>query len=279
MYISYTDHLLTIQRQKQTRLCVGIDPDPDKLPKGYTWTPRCLFRFARNIIEATAEYACCFKPNQGFWAACGAEAALELLIDTIHDQYNMPVTLDGKRGDIANSAKMYAREMFERYNADAATINAYLGADTLEPWLGSGPSRAVYCLCHTSNKGAGQLQEQALESGRKVFVEMAAITTAMATTETACVGLVMGATFPDQILDLNGVVPVSTPLLIPGIGKQEGELLKTLRNCHQYPFVINSSGAIIHASQEMDFAAKAARVARKTRDEINEALRQLAEAV
>ena len=276
MIISFTDRLLALQQERQSRLCVGIDPDPQKLPKGYEWTPRNLFRFGRNIVEATAEFACCFKPNQGFWAACGAEAALDLLIDLIHDKFGLLAILDSKRGDIANSAKMYAQEMFERYNADAATVNAYLGDDTLGPWLTWGPARAIFCLCHTSNKGAGKLQEQKLESGRQVFVEMGQMTTSGVSAETACVGLVMGATFPEQIKDLDGIVPPNTPLLIPGIGKQQGELLETLRNCQRYPFVINSSGAIIHASGEMDFAAKAAQAARKLRDEINQALASLA---
>lgn len=270
--ISFTDRLLAIQQERNTRLCVGIDPDPEKLPKGYEWTRRCLFRFGRNIVDATAEFACAFKPNKGFWTAVGAEDALDLLVDYIHDKHGLLVLGDGKNGDIANSAKMYAREMFLRYNMDAATVNAYLGDDTLDPWLSFGPGRGIFVLCHTSNKGAGRLQELMLASGPSVFVEVARMVTGRVTPETACIGLVMGATFPEQIGELHGVIPSNTPLLIPGIGKQEGELRKTIQNCRRYPFIINSSSGIIHASQEMDFAAKAARAAQKQRDEINDAL-------
>jgi len=278
MNIRFDDRLKAIQEERNSRLCVGIDPDEDKLPKDYPWTPRGLFRFARNIIDATAEFACIFKFNKGFFAACGAEDALELLVDYVEDKHGLPSIGDGKNNDIANSAKMYAREMFERYNFRAATVNAYLGTDSLKPWLAWGPDRAIFCLCHTSNPGAVAFQEQELASGRKVFVDVAAMATGTETPETARVGLVMGATFPDQIAELNGVIPVTTPLLLPGIGKQEGELLATIRNCGQHLFVVNSSRGVIHVSQEMDYAAKAAAAARKQRDQINEALDQLAAA-
>nr|AQS29952.1 hypothetical protein [uncultured bacterium] len=282
--MSFLDKLRETQNRNNSRVCVGLDPDPEKLPVCFKTIQDSLLEFGMRIVDATAKYACIFKPNQAFWAHVGAEDELAELIHYIYDRFGLPVILDAKRGDIGNTARFYAKEAFERYGADACTINAYLGTDTLEPWLGSGNDKAIFVLCHTTNPGAGEFQEQLLEYNRRpLFVELAKAATdrglvnSQEHPETAItVGLVMAATFPEQLVALHDVIPDATPLLIPGIGKQKGELESTLKNAQRYPFVINSSGAIIHASRGSDFAAVAAQKAKALRDQINEALASLA---
>jgi orotidine-5'-phosphate decarboxylase len=240
-----------------------------------------FFNFAWQIVQATAESACIFKPNLGFWAANGAEDELADLIEWIHSEHGLPVILDAKYGDIGNTAKQYARAAFERFGADAVTINPYLGPDTLQPWLEWGPEHAIIVLAHTSNPGAAKFQERILApgpdealqpGGRELFIEVAKESTAVETCESAKVGLVMGATFPEQLVKLTGSIPPIAPLLIPGIGKQEGALKETVDNAKVHPFVINSSRGIIHASQKADFAEVAAAKAQELRDQINLAL-------
>ena len=264
--------LLTLQTRANSQVCVGLDPDPKKLPTGFSATPASLLKFGKAIVDATSAFACIFKPNQAFWARVGAENELAELIHFIHEDFALPVILDAKRGDIGNTAEGYVEEAFQRYGADACTVNAYLGTDTLGPWLKSGNSKAIFVLCHTTNPGAGEFQEQMLQDGNPLFIEVARNVTQSQNEDQAIVGLVMGATFPDQLVALHGVILDTTPLLIPGIGKQPGDLENTLKNAQRYPFVINSSSAIIHASQCSDFAEVAGQKAKELRDQINEKL-------
>jgi len=278
---TFVERLLAVQQRNNSRVCVGLDPDIDKMPRGrgggifgHGPTKRRVHDFALRIVEVTAPYACIFKPNAAFWVALGAEEELAMVIDFIHSE-GLPVILDAKRGDIGNTARLYAHECFVRHNADAVTVNAYLGTDTLAPWLEHGPGRGIFVLSHTSNPGAGEFQEKTLdgEDPQPLFIEVARKATGCQTSETACVGLVMGATFPDQLGMLaQAGIPETTPLLIPGVGKQEGALAETLAHARRYPFVVNSSRGIIHASQGRNFAEVAAQKAQELRDQINAAL-------
>ena len=276
---TFLEKLLQIQTERKSRVCVGMDPDIDKLPgRIYDSAPSAgdipgrILEFSTKILEAVAKSANIIKPNQAFWAAHGAEDQLATFIDRVHD-HGLLVILDAKRGDIGNSAKWYAIECFERYGADAVTVNAYLGSDTLAPWLAHGPEKAIFVLCHTSNPGAAEFQEQKLKSGNPLFIDLAKKVTALQTPETACVGLVMGATFPEQIKMLTdaGVLSVS-PLLIPGIGMQGGNLEATLRNACRFPFVVNSSSGIIHSSQSSDCFLVAGEKSEELRKGINDGL-------
>ncbi|OGY44782.1 MAG: orotidine 5'-phosphate decarboxylase [Candidatus Buchananbacteria bacterium RIFCSPHIGHO2_01_FULL_39_14] len=270
---SFEQRLREIQHERQSHVCIGIDPDDEKWPEGVDYSPGGLLNFATRIVEATAKFACVFKPNLGFWAAIGAENELAKLIRFIKHEHGLPVILDAKYGDIGRTAEKYARAAFERYGADAVTVNAYLGTDTLVPFLKWGPKHAILVLSHTSNEGAREFQEaQPHPFNVGLFVIIAAAATKLKTPETAAVGIVMGATFPDQLKELDGNVPDDCLMLIPGIGTQKGDLKKTLTNAGKYLYVINSSSGIIHASRGRDFAEVAAKKAEELRDQINKAL-------
>jgi len=281
---TFRESLLEVQQQNSSHVCIGLDPDVKLMPKGRTGQvighgslAMRLQDFALEIVAATAKFACIFKPNAAFWAAHGAERELANVIDFILSK-GLPVILDAKRGDIDNTARLYAQECFQRYGASAVTVNAYLGTDTLKPWLEYGPEKGIFVLCHTSNPGADEFQERVLTSfttadSHQLFIEVAKKATARQTDATACVGLVMGATFPVQLGALvNAGIPETTPLLIPGIGKQAGALEETLGYARKFPFVVNSSRAIIHASQDRNFAEVAAQKAMELRDQINKVL-------
>lgn len=279
--VSFLDRLREIQTSHQTRLCVGLDPDFDKLPPLKGSLREQLVRFASDIVEKTASYACCYKPNLAFWQSCEAEPELAKIISFIQSEVCLPVILDAKSGDVGPTAKKYAEAVFGRFGADAVTLNAYLGTDTLEPWLNWGQTKGLYVLAHTSNKGAPKFQEDCVSSsGKPLFIYLAHEVAALQTEVSAQIGFVMGATFPGQIefLGLENPIwrPAEIPLLIPGIGSQGGELLETIRYARPYPFVINSSGGIIHASRDADFAEVAGQRACELRDQINAALEQLA---
>lgn len=288
---SFTERLLQIQQEKNTRLCVGLDIDTEKLPLGFgrgASGSEALLLFGREIVDATQESACIFKINHAFFASLGAEDELAELIQNIHHQYGIPVILDGKRGDIGNTGKKYAQEAFDRFGADACTFNPYLGPETIDPFLTYGENHAVFALCHTSNPDAAEFQELSVKTpegempfyiwvARRIIARRQEIAEKMKKEnkgEPAEVGLVTGATFPIQIRNLAKMVPEKTWLLIPGIGKQEGALEETVHNVREgkFNFVINVSRAVIHASQKADFAVVAAEKARQFRDQINQTL-------
>ncbi|NUS38099.1 MAG: orotidine-5'-phosphate decarboxylase, partial [Lysobacter sp.] len=142
-----------------TLVCVGLDPEPEKFPARFAGDDDAVFAFCRDIADATAAYACAFKPQIAHFAALGAEGALQRLIAHLHAAHpGIPVILDSKRGDIGSTAQQYASEAFDRYAADAVTVNPYLGRDSVQPFLDRA-DRGVVVLCRTSNPGAGDLQD------------------------------------------------------------------------------------------------------------------------
>ena len=271
-----TERLLAVQQRNNSHLCIGLDLDRRKLPKGISATPEGLLDFGRAIVEATAEFGCCFKPNLAFWSAIGAENHLARLFGFIRETTGMPAILDGKYGDIGNTGEMQVVTAFERFQADAVTVNASLGTDILDPWLNAGLEHLIFALCHTSNPGAAAFQEVIVreEDGTELamFRRMAKSIMGCEKDGSARLGLVMGATFPKQIGELVDLVPPSTWLLIPALGKQGGDVLETMRWARQFNFVANVSRAIHNASDGADFAQAAAEKARQYRDQINEAL-------
>lgn len=280
---TFTDRLSWMQREYGSYVCAGIDPDDSKLPRGRTgetWGrgnfKNRLFEIGKRYVDHVAKYSCIFKPNLAFWAAHGAEDVLAALISYAKSVWKMQVILDAKYGDIGNTARFYARTAFERFGADAVTINAYLGPDTLDPWLDYGPDKAIFILCHTSNSGAEEFQDLLVQGDREataLYLRVAEKVTARQASGQTQIGLVMGATFPEQLEPLQNYVPVeTTPLLIPGVGKQEGDLEGTVQRAAKYLFAINSSGGLLHASQEANFAEVAAMEANKLRRNINEIL-------
>ncbi|PYE13613.1 orotidine-5'-phosphate decarboxylase [Paraburkholderia silvatlantica] len=250
-------------------LCVGLDPEPTKFPAALAGRSDAIFEFCREIVDATAAYACSFKPQIAYFAAHRAEDQLEALIAHIHEKHpGLPVILDAKRGDIGSTAEQYAREAFERFKADAVTVNPYMGFDSIEPWLAH-KGKGVIVLCRTSNPGGSDLQF--LETGGKPLYQVVADLAANQWNASGELGLVVGATFPKEIETVRGIVG-DMPLLIPGIGAQGGDVEATVkagRTANGTGMLINSSRAILYASKGEDYAQAAATAARETRDRIN----------
>jgi orotidine-5'-phosphate decarboxylase len=246
-------------------LCVGLDPDPQRFPPHLAGRPDAVLRFCTAIVDATADLVCAFKPQAAYFAAQRAEDQLEALIAHIHARHpGVPVILDVKRGDIGSTAEQYAREAFERYDADAVTVNPYMGFDTIEPWL-AWPGRGVFLLCRTSNPGGADLQMLRVE-GEPLFERVARLAAGPWNT-TGELGLVVGATVPAELARVRDIGP-QLPLLVPGIGAQGGDIEATVRagRTRQHDgMVINSSRAILYASRGEDFAEQARRVALETR--------------
>src|ERR1700761_6814677 len=250
-------------------LCVGLDPEPAKFPGALAGRADAIFEFCSTIVDATAPYACAFKPQIAYFAAHRAEDQLEQLIAHIHGRHpGIPVILDAKRGDIGSTAEQYAKEAFERYQADAVTVNPYMGFDSIEPYLVH-EGKGVIVLCRTSNPGGSDLQF--LETGGRPLYQVVAQLAADKWNASGQLSLVVGATFPKEIEVVRGIVG-DMPLLIPGIGAQGGDVEATVsagRTASGTGMLINSSRAIIYAGKGDDFAQAAAQSAKDTRDRIN----------
>ena len=252
-------------------VCVGLDPDPAKFPDAFVDDDDALFAFCRDIVDATAEFACAFKPQIAYFAAHNdGEVALQRLIAHIAANHpDVPVILDAKRGDIGSTAEQYAVEAFDRFGADAVTLNPYMGRDSAAPFLQRGDRGCVF-LCHTSNPGARDFQE--LDVGGEPLYQRIARTIANDWNTDGNCSLVVGATFPGELKVIRGLVG-DMPLLIPGIGVQGGDVEATVRNgkaAEGTGLMINSSRGILYASNAADYAEAAARAARELRDTINQ---------
>ena len=256
-------------------LCVGLDPEPAKFPAALAGRADAIFEFCRTIVDATAPYASSFKPQIAYFAAHRAEDQLEQLIAHIHQNHpGLPVILDAKRGDIGSTAEQYAREVFERYQADAVTVNPYMGFDSIEPYLAH-PGKGVIVLCRTSNPGGSDLQAQVLATGDKLFEHLARLA-AGPWNRNGQLALVVGATFPAELARVRELAP-TLPLLIPGIGAQGGDIEATVRAGWRAggPIIVSSSRAILYAGAGDDFAAAARQVALATRAALNGAIAAL----
>ena len=254
-------------------VCVGLDPEPAKLPARFGGDPDAMFAFCRDIADATAEFACAFKPQIAHFAARGAEDALERLVVHIHAAHpGIPVILDAKRGDIGSTARHYAGEAFDRYRADAVTANPYLGRDSAQPFLDRA-DKGVVILCHTSNPGAGDFQDLRVHAngGDRPLYQHVAERVARDWNGHGNCALVVGATWPAQLREVRAIVG-DMPLLIPGVGAQGGDVEAVVTNglaADGAGLLVSSSRAILYASGGDDYAEAAATVAKALRDEIN----------
>ena len=250
-------------------VCVGLDPEPSKFPAKFANDPDGMFAFSRDIADATAEFACCFKPQIAHFAALGAEDALQRLIAHLHAHHpGIPVVLDAKRGDIGSTAQHSAAEAFDRYGADAVTVNPYLGRDSVQPFLDRA-DKGVVILCHTSNAGARDFQE--LDVGGDPLYRRVAQSVARDWNRNGNCALVVGATFPRELLEVRAIVG-DMPLLIPGIGAQGGDVEAVVRHGRTPDgtgLMVSASRSILYASAAGDYAEAAADAARALRDEIN----------
>jgi orotidine-5'-phosphate decarboxylase len=250
-------------------VCVGLDPEPAKFPAHLRTHHDAVFEFNRAIIDATAEYVCCFKPQIAHFAALGAEDALTRLIAHVHAWHpGVPVILDAKRGDIGSTAQNYVAEAFERHRADAVTVNPYLGRDSVQPFLDRA-DKGVVILCRTSNPGAGDLQDLKVD-GRPLYQHVAEKVAREWNSHGNC-ALVVGATWPDQLREVRAIVG-DLPFLVPGVGAQGGDVAKLVaagKTGTGDGLIISSSRAILYAGSGEDFADAARAAALALRDEIN----------
>ena len=269
--MTFKQMLAVAERRNDSLLCVGLDPEPAKFPGVWKGDAGRIFDFCSAIVDATQDLVIAFTPQIAYFAANRAEEALERLIAHIHHVApDVPVILDAKRGDMGSTAEQYAREAFERYQADAVTLSPFQGLDSIEPYMRY-DGKGLILLCRTSNPGGSELQAQRLLSGEFLYERIARLAQGE-WNRTGQLALVVGATFPAEIESVRTLAP-TLPLLIPGIGAQGGDAQATVRAGWRAgaPIIVNSSRAVLYAGQGDDFAAAARRVALATRRALNEA--------
>ena len=268
--MTFTDKLLNVSRKNKSWLCIGLDPDPELMPRVE------VLQFNRAIIESTCDLVCAYKPNLAFYEALGTEglAILEKTIKYIPG--DIPVIGDAKRGDIGNTARAYARALFSVFGFDAATVNPYLGFDSIEPFI-SYKDKGVFILCRTSNRGALDFQD--LYTNGLPLYEIVA-RKAREWNIHSNIGLVVGATYPEDLKKVRSICPEMC-LLIPGIGAQGGDLASAVGcgvDAQGQKAIINVSRQILYASKERDFPQAARNRAEKIRKQINSHLASRLEA-
>jgi len=251
-------------RTTDSLVCVGLDPDPDLLPRDLGDGPERVLRFNERIVDATADLAAAYKPQIAFYSALGLEAELAASIRYIRERApHALVILDAKRNDIGNTARAYAREAFARYGADAVTVNPYMGTDSVEPFL-EDPERGAAILCRTSNPGARDFQDLGVD-GLPLYRHIAAHAAAHWNSRHNLL-LVVGATYPEEMAELRRAHP-ELVFLVPGIGAQGGDLAATLAaglDADGRGLLINSARAVIYAGGGRANAIRAAALELRT---------------
>ena len=244
-------------------LCVGLDPELARLPRRYLEFDRPVLRFCLDIIDATSELTCCYKPQFAHFAAADALEDLKEVIAYLRSRA-LPVILDAKRGDVGSTSYFYAAEAFDIYGADAITVNPYLGGDSLRPFL-ERADRGVILLCRTSNPGGEDLQNQMLSSGKEMYERVAELAT-KAWNQNNNIGLVVGATRPQELKRVRAIVG-DMFILMPGIGAQGGDIAESLDSNKGGGLIVSSSRAILYPDEASLDSVR--RVAERTRDAIN----------
>jgi orotidine-5'-phosphate decarboxylase len=254
---SFRRQLVSAWEASGSLVCVGLDPLVEQLPDGVPPTPAGCLAFCRAIVDAVAGRVCAFKPQAAHFGALGGENELAALIAYIHERHpGIPVILDAKRGDIGSTAALYAREAYVRFDADAVTVNPFLGPEGLTPFLAY-ETRGVVVLCRTSNPDSAWLQETKDDTGTSAFLRIAEA--ANGWSPAGNVMLVAGATYPDELRAIRRAAP-DVPLLVPGIGAQGGDVDAVLDaglDANGTGLVLNASRSVIHASRGSDFASAA----------------------
>jgi orotidine-5'-phosphate decarboxylase len=262
--VGFHDQLERSWATNNSLLCVGLDPDPARFPNALDLGHDAVFRFCKEIVDATADVVCAFKPQIAYFASQREERALEQLCSYIRERYpDVTLILDAKRGDIGSTAEHYAREAFGRYGAHAVTVNPYLGRDSVEPYFEHGGG--VIALCRTSNPGGDELQSLECD-GEPLYVRVARLVADHWSRHGDC-ALVVGATYPDELRRVRAVAP-DIPILVPGIGAQGGDpraAVEAGARADGRGLMISSSRAIIYASNSDDFAEAARHAATEAR--------------
>jgi orotidine-5'-phosphate decarboxylase len=253
-----------------TLVCVGLDPVQGKLPAGFSDSVDSVVRFCTELISSTQDMAAAFKPNLAFFMALGPEGlrALQQVRDAIPEE--IPVILDGKLNDMGETAKAYAKAVFDIMGFDALTVAPYLGEDALEPYL-SYEGKGVIVLCKTSNPGSGDLQDLALQSGLPLYLHVADRCLEWDQAYPSNVGMVVGATYPEQLAAVRERCPDQV-ILLPGLGAQGGDAAASVRSGTTRSgggLLCSASRSIMYADSSDGFADAAHHAARNLRDEIN----------
>lgn len=269
MTTGFSAKLGTAWARTDSLLCVGLDPDPARMPAPLDGAPDAIVRFCTAIIDATADLVCAFKPQFAYFASQRAEPALEAVCRYVRERHpDLVLVLDAKRGDIDSTAEHYAREAFGRYGADAVTVNPYLGTDAVAPFLARG---AVLALCRTSNPGSAEIQ--LLDAGGEpIYLRVARMVADRWAALGEC-GLVVGATHAADLARVRGAVG-ALPILVPGVGAQHGDVEAAVRagtTADGTGLMVSASRSILYASSGDDFAAAAREAATATRDAIRAA--------
>ena len=272
--MTFLEQLQQAESRNQSMLCVGLDPEPSKFPAHLHGDASKIYDFCAAIVDATADLVISFKPQIAYFHAHRAEDQLEKLMQHMRRTApHVPVILDAKRGDIGSTAAQYAIEAFERYGADAVTLSPFMGFDSVQPYLAY-HGKGAFLLCRTSNPGGDDFQAQRLSSvaGEPLLYEHIAKLAQGEWNTNGQLGLVVGATYPTEIERVRQVAP-HVPLLIPGVGAQGGDAVATVRAGYKQhngqttaPIIVNSSRAVLYASNGADFADAARKVAMQTRD-------------
>ncbi len=265
--------LLNAQIDKSNSLlCVGLDPDVNKLPVSLKTTQKQLFEFNKAIVDATHDLVCAFKPNSAYYEAHGPEGVVQLrdTIAYIHENYpGIPVILDAKRADIGHTNDQYAAFIFDYLGSDAVTLHPYLGREALEPFFAR-TDKGLIILCRTSNPGADEFQDL-LADGKTLYSHVARQVSKEWNTSGNC-SLVVGATYPKELEEIRAITGPHMPFLVPGVGAQGGDVQAAVEagiGADKKGLIINSARGVIYASAEADFAEAARQAALETRDEIN----------
>jgi orotidine-5'-phosphate decarboxylase len=255
---TFRERLTRAWRDTGSLVCVGLDPEPKRLPAELRREREPILAFNRRVVDATAHVAAAYKPQFAHYAAVGAEGELAATIAYIRQQApNALVILDAKRGDIGSTAEMYAKEAFDRYQADCVTVNPYLGGDGILPFVNRAAFGAVV-LCRTSNPSAGQLQDVDVD-GEPLYLAVARRAAAEWNPHDNLL-LVVGATYPEELRAIRAAVP-TLPFLVPGIGEQGGDLQAVLAGGLTRDgngLLISSSRGIIYAGGGEAAAIRAA---------------------
>jgi orotidine-5'-phosphate decarboxylase len=277
--MTFLDMLSAAERQNDSLLCVGLDPEPTKFPDHIKGDSNKIYDFCAAIVDATADLVNSFKPQIAYFAAHRAEGQLERLMEHMRRVApHVPIILDAKRGDIGSTAEQYAIEAFERYGADAVTLSPFMGWDSVAPYL-KFHGKGAFLLCRTSNPGGDDLQNQRLASveGQPLMYEHIAQLAQGPWNLNGQLGLVVGATYPKEIERVRELAP-TLPLLIPGVGAQGGDAVATVKaglrvsnGATTGSIIVNSSRAILYASSGKDFAEQARKVALQTREVLSAA--------
>lgn len=268
---TFGDRLARRAAEVDSLLCIGLDPAIGRMPEGIPDTADGVIEFCERLVDATADLALAFKPNLAFFLAYGADGldALYTVRDMIPS--DVPVLLDCKIGDVGSTATAYATAWFDELDVDAITVHPYLGEDSLEPFL-KRSDKGVFVLAKTSNPGSGDLQDRTLgDTGLPLYEYVAARAAEWDASYPATVGLVVGATWPDQLRQIRDVAP-TLPILLPGLGTQGGDLEASVRagmTADGTGLLCSSSRGIMYASSGSDFAEAAREAAIRLRDDID----------